>query len=144
MISFTAPVIRFTPDPFPIRGRFLIAPFWADVDTRGIGKIYFKETTDDDLLNKANDVIQDATLQAAGLSRFKPSWMLIATWYKVGYFSSHTDQVGIWLAICSYINIYVAIMCTVYGIYIYFIITNIVDKQEKWQLLKLKVTLYYM
>ena len=144
MISFTAPVTRFTPDPFPIRGRFLIAPFWADVDTRGIGKIYFKETTDDDLLNKANDVIQDATLQAAGLSRFKPSWMLIATWYKVGYFSSHTDQVGIWLAICSYINIYVAIMCTVYGIYIYFIITNIVDKQEKWQLLKLKVTLYYM
>ena len=96
MISFTAPVTRFTPDPFPISGRFLIAPFWADVDTRGTGEIYFKETTDGDLLNKANDVIQDATHQAAGLSRFEPSWMLIATWYKVGYFSSHTDQVSIY------------------------------------------------
>lgn len=88
----------------------MIAPFWADVDTRGIGEIYFKETTDHNLLSKANDVIQDATHQAAGLSRFKPSWMLIATWYKVGYFSSHTDQVTSYvakhIAICSYINIY--------------------------------------
>ena len=95
VISFTAPVAAFTPDPFPINERFLIAPFWADVDTRGTGEIYFKETTDRELLDKANDVIQDTTHQAAGLSRFVPEWMLIATWYKVGHFSSRTDVVRI-------------------------------------------------
>ena len=93
VISFTAPVPTFTPEPFPIPGRFLIAPFWADVDTRGTGEIYFKETIDEDLLIRATAVIKRATYQAAGLSRFTPKWMLIATWYQVGYFSSHTDLV---------------------------------------------------
>ena len=93
MISFTAPVPTFTPEPFPIANRFLIAPFWADVDTRGTGEIYFKETTNDTLLILARSVIRHATHQVAGLSRFRPRWLLIATWYQVGYFSSHTDQV---------------------------------------------------
>ena len=93
VISFTAPVPTFTPQPFPIANRFLIAPFWADVDTRGTGEIYFKETVNRTLLTKARNVIRRATHQVAGLSRFRPRWLLIATWYKVGYFSSHTDQV---------------------------------------------------
>lgn len=71
----------------------MIAPFWADVDTRGTGEIYFKETTDIKLLKKANRIIQRATHQAAGLSRFIPRWMLIVTWYKVGYYTKHTDKV---------------------------------------------------
>ena len=93
MISFTAPVPTFTPEPFPISDRFLIAPFWADVDTRGTGEIYFKETIDNQLLILARNVIRRATHQVARLSRFRPKWLLIATWYRVGYFSSHTDQV---------------------------------------------------
>ena len=93
MISFTAPVPTFTPESFPIAGRFLIAPFWADVDTRGTGEVYFKETVNRTLLTLARKVIQRATHQAAGLSSFRPRWLLIATWYQVGYFSSHTDKV---------------------------------------------------
>ena len=71
----------------------MIAPFWADVDTKGTGEVYFKESCDDALLTLAKKVIQNATHQAAGLSRFKPKWLLIATWYKVGYFSRHADLV---------------------------------------------------
>ena len=93
MISFTAPVPAFTPELFPIANRFLIAPFWADIDTRRTGEIYFKETVNGTLLTKARNVIRRATHQVAGLSRFRPRWLFIATWYRVGYFDSHTDQV---------------------------------------------------
>ena len=94
VISFTAPVPIFTPEPFPISGRFLIAPFWADVDTRGTGEIYIKETTNLTLLTRAVNIIQRATHQTIGLSSFKPTWLLIATWYKVGYNDANTDQVS--------------------------------------------------
>jgi len=33
-ITFNAPVSQFTPSPFPISARPMIAPFWGDVDTR--------------------------------------------------------------------------------------------------------------
>ena len=71
----------------------MIAPFWADVDTRGTGEVYFRETTDPNLLQDANNIIQNAGMQSRGLARYIPRWMLIATWHKVGYFSSHTDKV---------------------------------------------------
>jgi len=93
IISFTAPVPQFTPDAFPLPGKFLIAPFWADVDTRGTGNVYFKETTDPILLTRAKIVIKYATHQVAGLSRFSPKWLFIATWSQVGYFNCHTDKV---------------------------------------------------
>ena len=93
MISFTAAVPTFTPEPFPLAGRFMITPFWADIDTRGTGEVYFKETTDDTLLILANNVIQRATHEVAGIPRFRPRWLLTATWYRVGYFNNHTDQV---------------------------------------------------
>ena len=57
--------------------------------------MYFKESTDPSLLAKANDIMQSATVQARGLSRFRPHWMLIATWDNVGYFSTHTDMVNL-------------------------------------------------
>ena len=71
----------------------MIAPFWADVDTRGTGEIYVKETTNITLLTLARKVILRATHQVTGLSRFIPRWILIATWYQVGYYNSHTDLV---------------------------------------------------
>ncbi len=33
-ITFNAPVGNYTPDPFPIAAQPMIAPYWADVDTR--------------------------------------------------------------------------------------------------------------
>ena len=108
MISFIAPVPTFTPEPFPIADRFLIAPFWADVDTRGIGEVYFKESRNETLLNKANEIIQKSTSQSRGLSRYEPTWILIATWFKVGYFSSHTDKV-VMCILHKYINVHVVL-----------------------------------
>ena len=83
----------FKPEKFPIPGKFLIAPYWADADTRATGEVYFKETIDASLLHRANDIIKSATDQGTGLSRFNPQLMLIATWYNVGYFNVHVDKV---------------------------------------------------
>ena len=114
-------------EPFPIPGVFLIAPFLADVDTRGTGEVYFKESRDETLLSKANDIIQSSTSQSRGLSRYKPTWILIATWFKVGYFVSHTDKV-VMCILLKYINVHVVLLhlrlyiictyvCASYGIF---------------------------
>ena len=94
MVSFIEPVPQFSPNPFPIKDEYLISPYWADVDIRGIGDVFFKETTNSSLLAEANDIIQTDTVQARRLSRFYPRWMLIVTWNNVGYFSTHTDMVS--------------------------------------------------
>lgn len=64
-ITFGAPLGTYTPRPFPIAGQPMIAPFWADVDTRGGGAVY---TASPD------------------------SNTLVATWHDVGYYSVHNDK----------------------------------------------------
>ncbi len=81
----------------------MIAPFWADVDTRmsletppagvpeeEIGKVRFREEFDSESLAKAGQEIREAFI---GLSTFTPTSLFIATWSNVGYFSLHIDKV---------------------------------------------------
>ena len=67
-ITFGGPLGEYTPMPFPIASQPMIAPFWADVDTRGGG------------VPNRNAVYW--TTQ---------SGLFVATWHNVGYFSSHDD-----------------------------------------------------
>ena len=91
-ISFTVAVSSFTPDPFPLSGDLeLIAPYWADVDTTGTGVVWYRQTGDSALLNRARDDIRAAF---TALDFFTPSYLFIATWDHVGYFDSHTDKVS--------------------------------------------------
>lgn len=83
LVAFT-PVNFSTGVPHP-----LIAPFWADVDTNGIGNIFFWSTTQQMLLNNASKIINDAF---SG-SNFDPQYLIIVTWLEVGYFRAHTDKV---------------------------------------------------
>lgn len=54
VISFTRAVSTFTPEPFPLgNGLQLIAPYWADVDTRGTGQVWYRETDNRHLLDRA-------------------------------------------------------------------------------------------
>ena len=39
-----------------------------------------------------------------GLSRFTPRWMLIATWYQVGYYNSHADLVILEIVFCIFVE----------------------------------------
>jgi MYXO-CTERM domain-containing protein len=67
-ITFAGPVISFTPTPFPIAARPMIAPYWADVDTRG------SSTRGD---NRVYWHLQPGRL--------------IVTWHDVGYFAQHDN-----------------------------------------------------
>ena len=101
VISFNAPYPTFNPAPFPMPNRSLIAPFMSDVDTRGIGEIYLKETSDPTLLQRASSIIHSATYQVMELPQFDPLWMLVATWYNVGHYNSGTNKVNRSFSFCG-------------------------------------------
>lgn len=65
-ISFGTPYGTFSSSPFPDPTYIMVAPFWGDVDTRGIGTVKYKIT---------------------------PTAMYI-NWDGVGYYSSMTDKVN--------------------------------------------------
>lgn len=67
-ISFNAENITYTPDGFPARNIDMVAPFWADVDTRGLGggAVYYKSEP----------------------TRFT------VVWYRVGYYEMSTDKLN--------------------------------------------------
>ena len=82
-ISFGVESLEILPPPFPMIPLALIAPFWADADTRCGGLVYYRETTANSILAKvANDVQSSLSL----LNDFYPSSVVIATWHQVGYF----------------------------------------------------------
>ena len=79
-------VNQFTPDRFPLGDRRrLVAPFWADVDTRVAGKVFYRETSDLNLLKKAT---ADVTTIYVRCKSFRAAWLLIATWYEVAFFGA--------------------------------------------------------
>ena len=88
IISFESSFSSFIPRSFPVSsnpgfGLQLVAPFWADADTRGSGRgtVFYRQTTNFTLLQRASTEIQD------GLSvSFFPSHLFIATWDSISFF----------------------------------------------------------
>lgn len=70
-ISFDLPYGTFTADPFPTAGFVMVAPFWADIDTRG-----------DDGLGLNGGTVQYKVTPTA----------LYVNWDDCGYFSQQTDK----------------------------------------------------
>lgn len=68
-VTFGGATGTYTPQRFPVTGNRMIAPFWADVDTRGGGR------------PARNGVYWD----------LRPG-QLVVTWHNVGYFSSSNDR----------------------------------------------------
>ena len=99
MISFLVQVSQYTPDPFPLGDdRRLVAPFWADVDTTNGGQVFYRETTDSQLLKRATN---DVTATFVDHRKFKATWLFVATWYEVAFFGARnfTDKVKLNLTI---------------------------------------------
>ena len=85
-------VSNFTSEPFPLaNGLQLIAPYWADVDTRRSGTVWYRETNDSVLRARAAGDIRAAF---SSQSTFLPMQLFIATWESVGYFDRKTDLVS--------------------------------------------------
>lgn len=69
-ITFNSPLSGFTPSPFPVAQQPMIAPWWADVDTRG---------TRDGISNRVWVNSPNAST-------------VVVTWDEVGYYVGHTDK----------------------------------------------------
>ena len=91
LLSFGMGIGQYIPQSFPLGdGREVIAPFWGDVDTRGTGTVWFRETSNEPLLIRARNEIRAAFVNQMS---FEPTLLFIATWDHVGYYSSRTDRV---------------------------------------------------
>ena len=71
-----------------------IAPFWADADTRRTGQIFYRHSTDPNLLMRATSEIRYGIPSSDNLTITN---LLIATWDSVGYYSLNIDKVSITL-----------------------------------------------
>ncbi|XP_064599623.1 nidogen-1-like isoform X3 [Liolophura sinensis] len=70
-------------------GYQIIAAFLADIDTRATGSVYYRETSDSSLIQRA---AADIRSHFAAFSDFQPRTLFIATWEKVGYFKQNSDR----------------------------------------------------
>ena len=72
-----------------------IAPFWADVDTRGgLGTVFFRTSTDETTLDAIKKVVLESKAGFQFAARFNPIWALVATWEEVGYYNRKGDKVS--------------------------------------------------
>ena len=67
-----------------------VAPYWADVDIRGTGQVFYRETTDPSLLARASSEIRAPFNMSED---FEITNLFIATWDTVGYYAEGTDKV---------------------------------------------------
>ena len=65
----------------------LIAVFWTDVDTRGSGEVFYRQTNDSHSVANATENIREAFEDA---DEFVPTTLFIATWKRVGYYDRNT------------------------------------------------------
>ncbi|XP_077089441.1 alpha-tectorin-like isoform X1 [Siphateles boraxobius] len=83
-LTFDGPFHSWTPYQFPsYGGRDIIAPFWTDIDNRGNGVISYRQYTSGSVLTEAT---QDVNQYFPDLS-FSATWVFVATWDRVAYFS---------------------------------------------------------
>ena len=96
MISLNNPYNIHIPDPLPLEASFIV-PYWADVDLRGTGQVYYRQTKDPFLLARATNEIHEAFPSSKNVTVIN---LLIVTWDAVGYFKKHTDKVHTYVCIC--------------------------------------------
>lgn len=83
-VSFGQELRTFTPSPFPLEDEIpLLAAYWADVDTRINGDIWYRESTERNVLDKATREIR---CFGYAYRSFHADWVFIATWEEVSFY----------------------------------------------------------
>ncbi|XP_071031171.1 alpha-tectorin [Oncorhynchus clarkii lewisi] len=93
VISFEVQVSQFTPEAFPLSdSRSFIAPLWADVHNGIRGDVYYRESTDPELLERAT---QEIRKYFKNMPTFTATWIFITTWHQVTFYGgSQTTPVN--------------------------------------------------
>ena len=99
VISFYSQYNKYIPVSFPLYGSDrIIAPYWSDVDTRGSGIIYYRQTSDPNLLDRATSEIRQKFSMSENMTVTN---LLIATWNNVGYYNQNSDKVCMYTHKCT-------------------------------------------
>ncbi|XP_033107949.1 sushi, nidogen and EGF-like domain-containing protein 1 [Anneissia japonica] len=61
----------------------MVAPFWANVDLENRGYVYYRQETDEELLQRFNEEIHEYFVDYMD---FKAKFLIIATWLDVGFY----------------------------------------------------------
>jgi hypothetical protein len=80
-ITFSAPLGTYTPNPFPVASRPMIAPYWGDVDIRN--------------LSPGGGAVSGTACHHPtenGVWWYLEPGRMVVTWDRVGYYSSHNDR----------------------------------------------------
>lgn len=84
VISFNVQVSQFTPEAFPLSdSRSFIAPLWADVHNGIRGDVYYRESSEPDILERAT---QDVRKYFKNMANFTATWVFISTWHQVTFY----------------------------------------------------------
>lgn len=84
VISFNVQVSQFTPEAFPLSdSRSFIAPLWADVHNGIRGDVYYRESTEPEILERAT---QDVRKYFKSMPSFTATWAFISTWHQVTFY----------------------------------------------------------
>lgn len=88
LVSFLREVSQFTPVAFPIAGdRRVVAPFWADVDNRRAGRVFYRESHEPSILRRASAEVKTYFSE---FPDFNATWVLISTWHQVTFFGGNS------------------------------------------------------
>ncbi|KAM5132226.1 uncharacterized protein ACMZJ9_019034 [Mantella aurantiaca] len=79
------------PDIAASYGHPFLAPFWSDVDNTQEGSIYYRQTTDSNLLAWATSQLK----KYFRLYKFNASWAFVATWESVLYHGSKSPEAAL-------------------------------------------------
>ena len=96
LLSFDRPFASISPSFFPASTQTsVVAPFWADFDTRKGGEIFYHVYTDpsSSYLQRATRDVRNATAtEPSEASDFTATWVLVATWHRVATYASRTGD----------------------------------------------------
>lgn len=95
VISFNVQVSQFTPEAFPLSdSRAFIAPLWADVHNGIRGDVYYRESAEPELLQRATRDIRKYFKNVKYFA-FTAAWVFVATWHQVTFYGgSQTTPVS--------------------------------------------------
>ena len=95
LISFGSSLKDQTPSAFPLSGKaHAAAPYWADVFTERGGRVWYRITTEEDIISRAT---RDVMRAFPRYTRFNANWVVIVTWNEVTFYGasgSHTQNVS--------------------------------------------------
>ena len=98
MISFSRPFYNSNPSPFPgnynLRRFYVVAPYWADHDTRRGGSVLYEtfqrgqSSNDNSILNNVNRYLRVNNVTGD----FTGTFMILAKWENVHPYSYASDR----------------------------------------------------